>query len=190
MVPSIKKVLNVILISLILLSPIVYLAILNLAIPQSSIKFHAGWEDNSFQNGWRLASNKPVNASILSENGILKVYANGNLSAGTIVTAQRIDGLEFNLDTYRYLKVSIMTSGPDVAAIIEIWTGPDLDYLHTVLLKTYNDGNWHTEIIDLLYFGIYGSGLFMIELGWMQVYEGSSSMACYSQLSFNSLEVT
>ena len=29
-----------------------------------------------------MASNKPVNTSILSENGILKVYANGNFLAG------------------------------------------------------------------------------------------------------------
>jgi len=47
-----KKLLNVImLISLIALTPVSYFAILNLAIPQSGIKFHVEWEDNSFQNG-------------------------------------------------------------------------------------------------------------------------------------------
>ena len=80
-----------------------------------------------------------------------------------------------------------MTSGIDVAARIVVWTDPNHSYM--VLLKTYNDGNWHTEIIDLLYFGIPGgSYLSMIELGFTQISDGSGSIVCYSQLSFNSLE--
>jgi hypothetical protein len=137
---------------------------------------------------WEVAYNYPVNASISNENGILRVFGNGDLKAGTLVSAQRTSNLGFDFDKYRYLNVSIMTSGLDVAARIVIWTKPDPEKVYTVLLKTYNDKNWHTEIIDLTYW--VGSGLFMIELGWSQVYEGSSNTVCYSQLSFNSLEVT
>jgi hypothetical protein len=139
---------------------------------------------------WTPAYSNQVNANISSYNGILRVSGNGNLKAGTIVSAQRTSNLDFDLDKYRYLNVSIISSGLDVAARIVIWTAPDPSKAYAVLLKTYNDKNWHTEMIDLSYFGINGAGLFMIELSWMQVYDGSSSIVCYSQLSFNSLEVT
>lgn len=139
---------------------------------------------------WKLSYTNPVNASISSENGVLQVSGNGDIKAGTVVSGQRTNDLKFDLDKYRYLNVSIMTSGLDVAARIVIWTGPDPNKASTVLLRTYDDGKWHTEILDLSFFGISGSGLFMIELGWSQVYEGSSSIVHYRQLSFNELEVT
>jgi hypothetical protein len=176
---------------LIILMPVAYLTILNQIIPHPGLKFHAGWTDNSFQTDvWKLSYNRPVDVNMSSEDGVLKICASGELSIDTIVAAQRWSGLDFNLTEYRYLKVSIMTSGLAVAARIMIWTDPD--HGHAVLLKTYNDNKWHPEIIDVIFFlnvlGASSSQLSMIELSWQQVNEGSSSTACYSQLSFNSLE--
>jgi hypothetical protein len=174
-----------------ILIPIAYLFVLNQIVPHPGLKFYAGWIDDSFQTSvWRLAYDKPVGANISSENGTLKIYASGNLSVNTIVSAQRWSGLDFNLTTYRYLKVSVKTSGLDVAARIVIWT--DTDQGHVLLLKTYNDEEWHTEIIDVVFFleisSVYSSQLIMIELSWQQVNEGSSSTASYAHLSFNNLE--
>jgi hypothetical protein len=133
---------------------------------------------------WTLAYNNPINASISSENGVLMVYGEENLSAGTLVSAKRSTGLDFDFNQYRYLDVSIMTSGLDVATRIVIWTSKAS---YTVLLKTYDDRNWHTEIIDLTAW--IGSGLSMVELGLNQIYPGSRSTVSYRQISFNSLEV-
>jgi hypothetical protein len=171
--------------------PVAYLAVLNQIIPHPGLKFYAGWTNNSFQTSeWKLAYNRPIDANMSSEDGILKICASGKLSEYTIVAAQRWSGLDFNLTKYRYLKVSVMTSGLAVAARIVIWTDPDHGYV--VLLKTYNDNEWHTEIFDVVFFldnsGASSLQLVMIELSWQQVNEGSSSAACYSQLSFNSLE--
>ncbi|HEY4674586.1 MAG TPA: hypothetical protein VIH48_00875 [Candidatus Bathyarchaeia archaeon] len=186
-----RKRLNVVMLILaIILIPVAYLAILNIVIPKDGTRFLIGWEDNTFQTEWTLAYLGPVNASMSSESGVLKVFGDGDLKEGNLVTAQRTSDLEFDLNKYKYINVSIMTSGFDTAARIVIWTESNPDYAYTVLLKTYNDTNWHTEIIDLSYFGIDGSSLFMIELGWMQLYDGSSSTAFYRQLSFSSLEVT
>jgi hypothetical protein len=178
---------------LIIIAPVAYLAILNQIIPHNGLKLTAGWEDNSFEGDlWKLSYNRPVNANISSENETLKIYTSGNLSQDTIVAAQRFSGLDFDLTVYRYLKVSVETSGLDVAARIVIWTDPNHGYV--VLLKTYNDHEWHTEIIDLVFFlsgiGVSSSGLSEIELSIQQVHDGSNSVASYRQLSFNSLEST
>lgn len=150
-----------------------------------------------YQNppAWKLAYNNPLNASIFSNNGLLEVFGNGDIERGNIVSAQRTTDLEFDLNEYRYLNVSVMTSGLDVAARIVIWTQPNLDHSYAILLKTYNDKDWHTEIIDISYYlrahsDVSTSGLSMIELGWMQVEESNSSTVFYRQLSFNNLEVT
>lgn len=138
---------------------------------------------------WILSYDVPINASISGHEGILKVSGKGNLSANTVVTAQRLSGLSFDLSKYKYLKVSIRTSSIDVAARIVIWTDSTQPY--TVALKTYNDREWHTEIVDLSYFGISGNELYMIELGWIQVYDSkdSNSTIYYKELSFNEIEV-
>jgi hypothetical protein len=146
-----------------------------------------------YQNSpaWRLAYSNPLNSSIFSNNGLLEVFGNGHIKGGYIVSAQRTSDLEFDLNKYRYLNVSVMTSGLDVAARVVIWTQSNLDHAYAVLLKTYNDKDWHTEIIDLsYYFDVSASRLFMIELGWIQVQEGHSSTVSYRQLSFNSVEVS
>jgi hypothetical protein len=139
---------------------------------------------------WILACNAPINANISSQDGILKLCGSGSLSANTIVTSQSFNELTFDLSKYKYLEVSISTSSINVAARIVIWTDSTQSY--TVLLKTYNDREWHTEIIDLSFFGISSNKLYMIELGLMQVYNllDSNSVASYKELSFNSLEIS
>lgn len=136
---------------------------------------------------WTLACNRPIEANISTEQGILKILGNGPVIAGTIASAQRTSNLTFNTLDAPYLNVSIRTSSIDAAARIVIWTSPSQWVV--VLLKTYNDFSWHVEIIDLLSFGINVSGLYMIELGWQQVYDSTNqSVAWYRQLSFNRLE--
>jgi len=136
---------------------------------------------------WKLSCNKPIEANMTTEQGILKIFGNGPLIAGTIASAQRSTDLTFNLVVARYLNISIKTTSINVAARIVIWASPS-QYV-TVLLKTYNDFSWHIEIVDLLAFGINVSGLYMVELGWQQVYDSTDqSIAWYRQLSFNQLE--
>jgi hypothetical protein len=174
---------------LLILVPTAYLTALNLLIPHSGLKFYAGWADSLFQASvWNLGYDRPVDANMSSENGVLKVSAVGDISSGTLVAAQRWSGLDFNMSEYKYLKVSIMTSGITVAARIVIWT----DNPYVVLLKTYNDHEWHTEVLDVVYtlsnMGATSLRPGMIELSWQQVTEGFNSTVYYSQLSFNSLE--
>jgi len=138
---------------------------------------------------WTLSYEPSINASISSQDGILKICGRGNLSTNTLITSKRLSELTFNLTKYKYLKVSISTSSIDVAARIVIWTHSTQPY--TVLLKTYNDKEWHTEIVDLSYFEISGNELYIIELGWIQVYDSinSNSTIYYKELSFNEAEV-
>jgi hypothetical protein len=150
-------------------------------IQSASIQLVGFYEDSP---DWILAYNKPVNATITSEAGVLRVAASGNLS-GTTVAAQRLKGLTFNPTVYNYLKVSIMTSSVNVAARIVVWSDPN--QAKVVLLKTYNDSDWHTEIIDLNFFSF--SHIYMIELSMTQVYPSNESHVLYKQLSFNRLGV-
>lgn len=136
---------------------------------------------------WTLTHDRAIEANISTEVGTLKIFGKGNMMSGTIVSAQRFSNLTFNAFVPQCLNVSIKTSGIDVAARIAVWTNSSKPLV--VLLKTYNDFDWHIEIIDLLSFGINGSTLYKIELGWQQVYDSTNqSIAWYRQLSFNQLE--
>ena len=85
--------------------------------------------------------------------------------------------------------VSIRTSSINIAARIVIWPDQNVHNSREVLLKTYNDNDWHTEIIDLSYF-ILPTDVFMIELGFAQIYPSNTNeWITYKTLSFNSLEV-
>lgn len=137
-----------------------------------------------FPPDWILATNKPVKAEISSDEGILKISASGNIPAGTIVSAQRIKEIPIDLDIYQYFIVRIRTSSINAAARVMIWTNQT--YARAVLLKTYNDFEWHTEIVYLPYYGISGVQIYMIELGFEQVQdaENSESTIWYGGLSF------
>lgn len=169
------------------LYPVVYLSILNMVVPNRDVSFHVGWEDTSFQGQWKLAYNRTVDATMSSEGGVLKLYAFWSIPVDSVIMAQRTEGLEFDLFTYKYLKVSTMTSDIDAAAKIVVWT--DQNHSYTVLLKTFGNKAWHTEIVDLLALGVDSSHLSMIELGWSQILAGQNEFVYYSNLSFNTLEV-
>lgn len=136
---------------------------------------------------WTLSCNKQIEANITTEANTLKIIGIGNLTSGTIVSAQRFSNLTINTLVTKYLNILVRTSSINVATRITIWTSASQSIV--ILLKTYNDYNWHIEIIDLNSFGIYVSGLYMVELGWQQVYDSTNpSTAWYRQLSFNHLE--
>jgi hypothetical protein len=139
---------------------------------------------------WTLATSDPEamgSMGISSANGTLWVQSNYSLNQNTIVTAERTYNLTIDVTKHRYLSVSIMTSSINVAARVVIWTNATNPV--EVLLKTYNDGLWHTEIVDLGAFGIRSNDLFEIELGFIQLKEGSGLpvFASYRSLSFSTL---
>jgi hypothetical protein len=135
---------------------------------------------------WKLATNVPVNADISSQNGTLVLSASGNLIDGTIVAAERLLDYSVNVNTYNYLNISIRTSSINIAARLVVWPDPDPNDARVVLLKTYNDTNWHTEIVDLSYLGVQGP-VFIADIGFQQVYSSNENESImYRDLSFAS----
>ena len=119
----------------------------------------------------------------------MNVSASGDLSEGLLVSAQRRNSLSINTAMYKYLMISVRTSSLNIATRVVVWPDQNVINSRTVLLKTYNDNEWHTEIVDLSYF-VVSTNIFMIELGFEQVYPSNANeWVTYKELSFNSLEV-
>lgn len=133
---------------------------------------------------WMSVCDFRLNSSVSSKEDTLTVSASGDVQEGSIVAAQRTKCLNFSLESYPYLKVSVKTSSLDVAARIVVWTAQERSY--PILLKTYNDREWHTEIIDVRHFGVTNAALYQVELSLLQLYNGSDSSVAYRSLSFNS----
>jgi hypothetical protein len=68
------------------------------------------------------------------------------------------------------------------AARIVVWTDDGKD--HLILLKTYNDNQWHNEIIQLKAFGVYGRMLVAVQLGMMSFNSETPLTVSYKDLSF------
>jgi hypothetical protein len=134
---------------------------------------------------WQLFQNAPINDKISTTDDILRIEALENILPDTIVSAQRIGYFSLNPAKHSFLKVDIMTSSINTAARIVIWSNPDL--YKDVLVKTYNDKQWHTEIIDLNFFGF--TDIYMIELSFIQVYSSNDNWVQYKQLSISNLGV-
>jgi hypothetical protein len=180
-----ESIFKALILTLVIIYPLIVYSIAPIVLfPPSTIELQAGWKDDQFKtwHDWDLAYLGVSNANISSENGVLTISVNGKVPKGAIVAAQRKIGLDFDPSLYPYLKVYIRTSSIDVAARIVLWTDPK--HAYTVLLKTYNDREWHTEIIDLRYFGI-TSKLYMVELSFFQLSDGVNSSVSYRELSFN-----
>jgi hypothetical protein len=143
------------------------------------------------QPDWWLATTPLTPATISNQQGILKLSGNGNLSEGTIISAQRSKNLTFNLVPFNYINVSIMTSSLDIAARIVIWpTNSSGSISREVLLKTYNDNQWHTEIVELSLFGL-TKNIYRIELGLITLDSSTTEeWICYKDLSFNMWQVS
>lgn len=142
------------------------------------------------QPEWWLASSLQTPAGITSQNGILKLSGIGHLTKGTIISAQRSKNLTFNLIPYNYLNISIRTSSLNTAARIVIWPDPIASHSREVLLKTYNDNNWHTEIVELTLFGL-TQQIHRIELGLVNLNTSIvEEWVNYKELSFNYWQVS
>jgi hypothetical protein len=131
---------------------------------------------------WVKSQNEPVNSSILDTKDGLNITVSGDVTAGTIVSAQRSE-LAVNITEDNYLSVSIKTSSVNVAARIIIWQN---NSSYPVLIKTYDDSAWHNEVIDLSSFNLAGN-VSLIELSLQQLTDGNYSSVCYRQLAFNTL---
>lgn len=141
------------------------------------------------QPEWWLASSSLTPAGISNQQGILTLSGIGHLSKGTIISAQRSKDLNFNLIPYNYLNISIMTSSLNVAARIVIWPDSVAGNSREVLIKTYNDNNWHTEIIELSIFGL-TQNVQRIELGFVCIDTSTTEeWVHYKELSFNYWQV-
>lgn len=174
---------------LVIVFPTVYVAILNEVVPHPGLSLSTQWIDCDFTENWRITMSAEIEGDISSENGVLNITINGARQEGAIVAAQRDNGLPDNITSKSFLKVSIKTSSIDVAARVLVWSNESFSSDYLVLLKTYDDQEWHTEIIDLSLFDFSGQ-LFRIELSMMQVCPSNSSeWVSYSQLSFEEMEV-
>ena len=141
------------------------------------------------QPEWWLASSSLTPAGISNQQGILTLSGIGHLSKGTIISAQRSKNLTFNFIPYNYLNISIMISSLNVAARIVIWPDSSASNSREVLVKTYNDNNWHTEIVELSIFGL-TQNVQRIELGFVSLDTSTvEEWVNYKELSFNYWQV-
>jgi hypothetical protein len=136
---------------------------------------------------WNFAHSSSVKGNILGANDVLNVSMFEYLSKGDIVTAQRTRDLPLGLASNNFLRILIRSSSINVAARIAIWSSAY--HFQEVLLKTYNDTEWHTEIVSLPFLGVSGT-VHMIELGMMRLYPSNSTeWVSYRELSFDNLEL-
>jgi hypothetical protein len=131
---------------------------------------------------WKLVSDRPVNATLTTQDHVLSIWLSNTAPNGTLIAAQRVGGLAFDLSSVDSLKVSIRTSSVSAAARIVVWTDDGKD--HLILLKTYNDNQWHNEIIQLKAFGVYGRMLVAVQLGMMSFNSETPLTVSYKDLSF------
>jgi len=171
---------------LLIVFPTVYVVLLNEVVPHPGLNLTSQWSDYTFKD-WSTDMNAIAEGNVESENGVLSVNIESNCAAGAIVAAQRKRDLPNGLSPQSFLKVLVKTSSINVAARVVIWT--NATYSKEVLVKTYNDVEWHTEIVDLSFFDV-PADIYMIELSAMQVYvSDSSDWVSYSQLSFEEMEI-
>ena len=153
---------------LIVIFPLVYLESLSAAIKHPGFVFSANWTDNfnsSEINEWRLDNTSQTVSSLSLSNSMLDLSINNPIGNGTQISAYRSD-LPNTLNGQNYLQVSIRTSSINVAAEISVFESSS--DIHVILLKTYNDAQWHTELVFLPYFGV-TEPISKIELGMVQL---------------------
>jgi hypothetical protein len=131
---------------------------------------------------WELISDKPVNAKLNAQNHVLSIRLSNIAPNGSLIAAQRVGGFAFDLRNAGYLQVSIKTSSLSVIARIVVWTEDGKD--HLILLKTYNDNQWHTEVVQLSAFGVSGTKLLAVQLGMIAVNSEAPLIVSYKDLSF------
>lgn len=147
--------------------PVVYVATVNSLEDHPTLRFEAGWTDPVFFEGWIFVANAPVDGYLNNSQGYLAINTDRVLNPGVIVAAQRRTLPPLDISQYPFLVVSIKTPSSLIAARIVVWLDPGQGI--TLLAKTYADREWHTEVIDLRFFGLSGTiQPFMLELtGWV-----------------------
>lgn len=171
---------------LLIVVPVVYVNLLDAFVSHPGLNLISQWSDNSFQD-WSMLTNAPINGTISNEGGPLRITMEGPCSSGNMVAAQKTRNLPAELAPDEYLKVSIKASSINVAARIVIWT--DFDHPQDVLVKTYNDNEWHTEIVSLAFFQISGK-ISMVELSIMRLNASDATeWVSYKEFSFGTLEL-
>jgi hypothetical protein len=130
---------------------------------------------------WTLLSSDPSGSELANSNGTLMLTVRGQLYNGLDVLAGRQVNSLLDTSQYKFLKISIMTSSLNTAAKIILWEGSQS---YTVLLTTYDDRKWHTEIVDLSVFGIQGD-VDYIQIGLEQLSAAPVAVIYFTQLSFN-----
>ena len=184
--PFVYKVTAVILVLIVF--PVMYVKVLDTLVGHTEPVFISGW-GTDFTDGWQLASSVPVKAELAEEDGVLNVTATESLPNYAIVTAQKLDDFVVNVTTYNYLVVSIKTSSLFTAARIVVWPNSTKIAPKEVLLKTYDDNEWHTEVVDLSSIFALSGDIIGIELGFKRINPSASSESVYfKQLSFSRLE--
>lgn len=189
--PSVKLTTAIIL--LLTVVPVAYLYTLNAFRPPHSSVFVEGWRDNTFDtsNGTWIAyaslNSSNLNESVIltSQAGVLGIHKNGTLPIMEIATARRTQGLStLNLSLYPYMSITVMAQSIKIAARVTIWTCTF--HIIPVLLTTYKDALWHTEIIDLRAFGITSQEVCALELGFISTVSlpQSSVDLYYRELAF------
>ena len=147
-----------------LIVPVAYVAAINAVLPHTNLAFEAGWTDQSF-SGWTVNVSQGTGAVLSVSNGTLSVISTGTVTPQQFVAADSPNLPQVDISRYHFLIVSIRTPAYYVGARIVMWTGSGGPIL--ALVKTYADTEFHTEVIDLRFFGLSTARpLRMIELGW------------------------
>jgi hypothetical protein len=147
--------------------PVAYIAAINASVPHDHLAFSAGWTDPMFA-GWTVNSSAGASAFISVSNGVLSVVSTTSVTPQQFVAADSPNLSQVDRARYPFLLIAIRAPAYFVAARIGIAT--EQRGLVLVLVKTFPDSGWHTEVIDLRFFGLAdGKGLLVIELGWLGV---------------------
>ena len=177
--------LRVAVMSLVLLVfPVAYVAAINALLPHEGLAFEAGWTETSF-SGWTVNVSAGASAVLAVSNGTLSVTSTGTVTPDQFVAAESPNLSAANVTKYPFLIVSVKAPAYYVPARIGIWTGKGRLFL--VLAKTYADTAWHTEVIDLRFFGLsWEAPIRTLQLGWTSV---EKSALDGTQVQFRGLEL-
>ena len=136
---------------------------------------------------WSYVASNSVKGNIIGVDGVLNVSMVDQHPEGIIVTAQRTHNLPAYLASNNFAKIVVRTSSINIATRVVLWINPYSP--REILLKTYNDTNWHTEIVSLPFLGISGD-VHKIELGMVRLYSSNSTESVsYKEISFANLEL-
>lgn len=164
--------------------PVGYGLIISSMQSHETLRFDPVWKAD-LSGPWVITTLPPVEARLEEDKGVISIISDDALADGAIVSARGRQIPMVDFAEYRFLIVSVKTSSLVLAARIVLW--PEGSEPITVLLKTYADTKWHTEAVDLHYFGLSSvTKLAMIDLGSITIGESvqPGTLAMYQGLMF------